>query len=75
MDVERNYFELKHKIEFEVDQIPTAIIKFYFINQYTPTFRSVQLKSCANVSDFALFFTLIELLKFVKISRLFIFIS
>ncbi|WP_017498220.1 hypothetical protein [Flavobacterium sp. WG21] len=36
MDVERNYFELKHKIEFEIDQIPTAIIKFYFINQYTP---------------------------------------
>lgn len=36
MDVDKNYFELKHKIEFEIDQIPTVIIKFYLISQDYP---------------------------------------
>ncbi|GAA3769952.1 hypothetical protein GCM10022423_24440 [Flavobacterium ginsengiterrae] len=33
MDIDKNYFELKHKLEFEIDQTPTVIIKFYFISQ------------------------------------------
>lgn len=37
MNVENNYFELKHKFEFEIDGIPTAIIKFHFISQDNPT--------------------------------------
>jgi hypothetical protein len=36
MDVEKTYFELKHKLEFEIDGIPTAIVKFYFITQDSP---------------------------------------
>jgi hypothetical protein len=36
MDVDKNYFELKHKIEFEIDGVATAIVKFYFITQNNP---------------------------------------
>ncbi|WP_375604869.1 hypothetical protein [Flavobacterium davisii] len=36
MNVDKNYFELKHKLEFEIDGIPTAIVKFYFITQESP---------------------------------------
>ncbi len=36
MDVEETYFELKHKLEFEIDGVPTAIVKFYFITKDNP---------------------------------------
>lgn len=36
MDVEKTYFELKHKLEFEIDGVPNAIVKFYFISQDSP---------------------------------------
>jgi hypothetical protein len=36
MDVEKTYFELKHKLEFEIDGVPSAIVKFYFISQDSP---------------------------------------
>ena len=36
MDVEKTYFELKHKLEFEIDGVHSAIVKFYFISQDSP---------------------------------------
>lgn len=36
MNRDKNYFELKHKFEFEVMGVPTAIIKFYLITEQSP---------------------------------------
>jgi hypothetical protein len=33
MNIDKNYFELKHKLEFEIDGVATSIIKFYFFTQ------------------------------------------
>ena len=36
MDVDKNYFELKHKLEFDIEGVPTSVLKFYFIAQDNP---------------------------------------
>lgn len=36
MNRNKNYFELKHKFEFEVMGEPTAVIKFYLITEQSP---------------------------------------
>lgn len=37
MNKEKNYFELKHKFEFLIANVPTAIVKFYLITEQIPT--------------------------------------
>ena len=36
MNKDKNYFELKHKFEFKIANVPTAIIKFYLITEQSP---------------------------------------
>ncbi|MFK8298973.1 hypothetical protein ACI76O_11500 [Capnocytophaga cynodegmi] len=36
MDKKKNYFELISKIEFEIDKIPTAVLKMYFFSESFP---------------------------------------
>jgi hypothetical protein len=36
MDIDKTYFVLKHKLEFEIDGVSTTIIKFYLITKDSP---------------------------------------
>jgi hypothetical protein len=37
MNKDKNHFELKHKFEFLIDNVPTAILKYYLIFEEIPT--------------------------------------
>lgn len=36
MNKDKNYFELKHKFEFTIADVPTAVIKFYLNTEQSP---------------------------------------
>jgi hypothetical protein len=36
MNRDKNYFELKHKFEFNIMGIPTAVVKFYLTTEQSP---------------------------------------